>query len=97
MTQIKYCKNCVIPETRPNTEIDKDGYCTGCKYFWQREKIDWNFRKKELEKICNRYRSKNNSYYDCLVPSSGGKDSTYQVLKIKVRIVRPRPKIFSIC
>lgn len=83
MTQIKYCKNCVIPETRPNTEIDEDGYCTGCKYFWQREKIDWNFRKKELEKICNRYRSKNNSYYDCLVPSSGGKDSTYQVLKIK--------------
>ena len=23
--KIKYCKNCIIPETRPNTEIGKDG------------------------------------------------------------------------
>jgi len=81
MNEIKYCKNCVIPETRPNTEIDDDGYCTACKYYWEREKVDWNLRKQELLKIFNKY--KNNKYYDCIVPSSGGKDSTYQVLKVK--------------
>ena len=81
MNEIKYCKNCVIPETRPNTEIDDNGYCTACKYFWEREKVNWSIRKQELLKIFNKYKS--NKYYDCIVPSSGGKDSTYQVLKVK--------------
>jgi len=83
MNYIKYCKNCVIPETRPNTEINNEGLCTGCTYFFQREKIDWDQLKKELIKIFDKYKSKDSSYYDCIVPSSGGKDSTYQVLKIK--------------
>ena len=81
MNFIKYCKNCVIPETRPNTEIGSDGICTACKYYLNRQVTDWDLRKKELMKIVNKY--KNNNYYDCIVPSSGGKDSTYQVLKVK--------------
>ncbi len=83
MNFIKYCKNCVIPETRPNTEIGSDGFCSACKYFWNRENTDWKLRKKELLKIVDKYKNKSNNYYDCIVPSSGGKDSTYQVLKIK--------------
>ena len=77
---IKYCKKCIIPETRPHTEIAQDGICTGCKYFEQRNKIDWVKRKEELIKLLNKYKGKNN--YDCIIPSSGGKDSTYQTLKI---------------
>ncbi len=77
---IRYCNQCVIPETRPHTEIDEDGICSGCKYFNQRSKIDWNLRKKELFKIFDKFKKNNN--YDCIIPSSGGKDSTYQVLKI---------------
>ena len=77
---IRYCKKCIIPETRPHTEIAQDGICSGCKYFEQRKNIDWAKRKAELIKILNNYKSKNN--YDCIIPSSGGKDSTYQTLKI---------------
>jgi N-acetyl sugar amidotransferase len=77
---IRYCKKCTIPETRPHTKIDTDGICSACKYFEYRDKIDWSSRKVELEKIFDKYR--NDDYYDCLVPSSGGKDSTYQVLKV---------------
>jgi N-acetyl sugar amidotransferase len=82
-TYIKYCKLCTITETRPNTEIGLDGICTGCKFFEERINIDWKQRKFELMKIFNKYKNKNNNYYDCIVPSSGGKDSTYQVLKVK--------------
>ena len=79
---IKYCKNCVIPETRPNTEIDSSGFCTGCKFYFYREKINWKQRNHELIKIIETYKSKFKNNYDCVVPSSGGKDSTYQVLKV---------------
>ena len=77
---IKYCKKCIIPEIRPHTEIGEDGICSGCKYFEQRNKIDWNRRKIELEKIFDNFKSSKN--YDCIIPSSGGKDSTYQTLKV---------------
>ena len=46
---IKYCKNCTIPETRPNTEIGTDdGLCAGCKYYYNRENINWCKRKAQL-------------------------------------------------
>lgn len=45
-------------------------------------KINWKTRKKELEKILRRFRSRDLAY-DCLIPVSGGKDSTYQVYMIK--------------
>jgi hypothetical protein len=66
---IKYCKLCTIPETRPNTEIDSSGICTGCKFHKERINTDWQKRKLELKKIFNKYKNKNNNYYDCIVPS----------------------------
>ena len=50
----------------------------------KKSNIDWDKREKELEKLCDRYRSKNGDY-DCLVPGSGGKDSRFQshILKNK--------------
>ena len=39
--EVKYCKKCVIPETRPLTEIDEDGVCSACKYFDNRENVNW--------------------------------------------------------
>lgn len=80
--KIKYCKKCIIPETRPNTEIGTDGLCSGCRYFDFRDKVDWGKRKKIFFEIIKKYKKNDNSNYDCIIPSSGGKDSTYQVLKI---------------
>ena len=44
--------------------------------------INWDARKKELEGILDKYRSKDGSNWDCVVPVSGGKDSTYQVIRM---------------
>ena len=44
--------------------------------------MDWDSRKRELLQIVDPYRQKNGGNYDCIVPVSGGKDSTYQTLRM---------------
>ena len=79
-TSIRYCKLCTIPDTRPDTPFDADGVCSGCNYYKYRKHIDWAKREDALIKLLKKYKNKN--YYDCVVASSGGKDSTFQVLKM---------------
>ncbi|MGF1933565.1 MAG: N-acetyl sugar amidotransferase [Nostoc sp. ChiQUE02] len=79
---IQYCINCIMPETKPDLYIDEQGVCSACRNFEKRQEVDWPARKKEFLKILERYRSKNSSNYDCIIPVSGGKDSHFQVLKI---------------
>ena len=81
MKKILYCKNCVLPSTRPNLYLDiKSNLCSVCKPIkLKRDKIDWSKRKKEFLKLAKKNKRKNN-VYDCLIPVSGGKDSTWQVL-----------------
>ena len=69
-----------MPETKPDLLIDDEGVCSACRNFSSRPEINWEERKVELLKVIDRYRSKEASNYDCIVPVSGGKDSTYQVL-----------------
>ncbi len=81
---MKYCKKCVMPNTKPDLFFDGDGVCIACRASEKKYKtIDWNERKKLFEEIINKYKSKNGKDYDCIVPVSGGKDSTYQVYVIK--------------
>ena len=68
-----------MPETKPDIQIFDDGVCDACKSFKNRKKINWDLRKKELLKITKKFKSLNNNY-DCIVPVSGGKDSTYQTI-----------------
>lgn len=77
---IKYCKRCVMPDTKPNLSFDEEGICNACRNYENRKKIDWDKRKEELMTILNKYRSKDGSNWDCIIPVSGGKDSTYQVV-----------------
>lgn len=72
-----------MPDTKPDLHIDAEGVCNACRAYEQRKTIDWAKRKDEFMAILDRYRSKDGSNYDCIVPVSGGKDSTYQVLKLK--------------
>jgi len=80
---IKYCKNCVYPATKRDLTLDKNGICDACRFLNIKKGINWNERKKELKKILEQYRSKNNNNYDCIIPVSGGKDSHYQTYMIK--------------
>lgn len=77
-----YCKKCVMPNTKPDLHLDNEGVCNACRSYEQRSEVNWDTRYKELQNILEKYRNKNNSNWDCIVPVSGGKDSTYQVVRI---------------
>lgn len=81
---MKYCKKCVMPDTRPGIKFNEEGVCSACQAYENRKNIDWNARFKELEAICDKYRGMNGpNGYDCMIAVSGGKDSHYQVHLMK--------------
>jgi len=69
------CRLCVMPTTRPDTAF-VDGVCSACISYAKRPVIDWEARQKELLRLLDKHGGR------CIVPSSGGKDSTYQVLTL---------------
>ena len=69
------CLRCVLPDTRPDTAF-VDGVCSACLAYEKRPQVDWDARKKELMRLLDKHGGR------CIVPSSGGKDSTYQVLTL---------------
>lgn len=79
---LRYCKRCVMPHTKPDLHLDEEGVCNACRSFENRKEVDWAARKQEFLNLVDRYRSTNGSQWDCIVPVSGGKDSTFQVLKM---------------
>ena len=51
---IKWGVKCVLPNTRPNLIIDKDGVCNACKFHdKKRAKVNWSKQKNKLIKIFN--------------------------------------------
>lgn len=79
---IRYCTHCLMPETKPDLPMDAEGVCGACRNFESRKEIDWKQRKQELLTVLERFRSRDGSNYDCIVPVSGGKDSTTQVIRM---------------
>jgi N-acetyl sugar amidotransferase len=79
---IRYCRRCVMPETKPDLGFDDEGVCSACRNFAARVDVNWDRRKEELVEILERYRSRDGSNYDCIIPVSGGKDSTYQTIRM---------------
>jgi len=96
--KIAFCSECVISNQRPNSAVEykhtsdskkqtiafgDNGVCDACTNAKQKHgDIDWEERRRELEALCDKYRSRNGSN-DCLVPGSGGKDSFYQSWMLK--------------
>ena len=78
---MKRCNKCGLPETHETISFDKHGVCNIClQHDFKRDKIDWAANKKVLDGLIEEHRGKYD--YDCIVPFSGGKDSTYQVIRI---------------
>lgn len=71
-----------MPDTKPDLHFDEEGVCNACRNYQSRKEIDWEQRKNELLQLVEKYKSKDGSTWDCIVPVSGGKDSTYQVIKM---------------
>ena len=80
---MKFCKVCLYPDIKPGLEFDNEGMCGACKNNELKSTVDWASRKSQLLEIIEKYKSKTGSRYDCIIPVSGGKDSTYQAYMIK--------------
>ncbi|MBF0622962.1 MAG: N-acetyl sugar amidotransferase [Magnetococcales bacterium] len=94
---LTYCKSCVMPSTKPDLVLDEAGICNACRSFENRETIDWQSRRKELETILQRFRSKDGAHWDCVVPVSGGKDSAYQVIRMLQLDMTPLAVVSTTC
>lgn len=97
---INYCKRCLFPETKPDLYFDDDGICDAC-YSADRKHavenaINWSERKESFEELLNEARLKKPKGYNCIVPVSGGKDSTWQVYAMKeIHKMRPLAVTFD--
>ncbi len=80
---LKYCNNCLYPDTKPQLEFNENGICSACLWHEKKQTIDWKSKRNELKILLDKFKKNNNSSYDCIIPVSGGKDSHYQVHVIK--------------
>ena len=90
ISRLKRCTKCLLPETFPFIKFDDNGVCNICNNYIQK-----NHPKpiEELKELVDPYRSKNGQP-DCIVPFSGGRDSTY-TLHIVKNILKMNPIAFT--
>lgn len=84
---VRWCTRCVYPAiSAAPMEFDEHGVCMGCRMAEVKEAItaaEWRRRRALLQDILERYRCRDGSRYDCVIPVSGGKDSYFQTHVIK--------------
>lgn len=90
---LKHCTACNLPETYETIEFDESGVCNICRQKeFKDQAVDWAGRREQLGLLIEEYRGKYD--YDCIVPFSGGKDSTFTLhylmkeFKIKPLVVQ---------
>jgi len=71
-SEMKRCTKCILPETFPGIEFDEEGVCNYCRDYKPVEV----FGEEEFEQVLDRYRNSDGKY-DCVVPFSGGRDSSF--------------------
>jgi glutamine---fructose-6-phosphate transaminase (isomerizing) len=77
--KLRRCTKCLLPVTFPFIEFDNKGVCNFCNNFTPKSKSKGLG---ELKALVEPYRSKNGKA-DCIVPFSGGRDSTYSLHIVK--------------
>jgi len=77
--QLKRCTKCILPETFPFINFDTDGVCNYCNNYKTKE---YPNNTDKLKELVEPYRRKDGKQ-DCIVPFSGGRDSTYALHIIK--------------
>lgn len=93
---LKYCVRCCMPETQEGLVFDDLGVCQACQSSEQKIHINWVEREKELRRLLEDAKAKAGNNYDCIIPISGGKDSTFQLhVLTKVYGMKPLAVTFS--
>ena len=80
------CTRCLYPSTKPDIWFDENGVCSACLAFDARATIDWKAKELEFLKIVRENPGKG---HDVIVACSGGKDSTWQIVKCLELGLRP--------
>jgi hypothetical protein len=83
---MRYCQRCVLPDSFPGANLDRDGVCAYCRHdrtiAAEREGRQASFRER-FQSLCDAHRGRQR--YDCLMAWSGGKDSTYTLALLRQR------------
>lgn len=74
---MKRCITCLYPDTKPDLFFNEEGECSACVSSKEKKVIDWEGRKTELMQLLDEFHG------EVIVPSSGGKDSTFQAITLK--------------
>lgn len=94
---LRYCLRCCLPETVEGIAFDDRGICSACISSEVKMHIDWEQREVKLRDILRDYQEIGRKQaYDCILPISGGKDSTFQAhVLVNVYGMRPLAVTFS--
>ena len=83
-----------MPNTRPRIQFDDEQICNACRHAETKPVIDWEARREEFIELVEKNRG--DGPYDCIVPWSGGKDSSSIAYKLKHEFgLRPLLTTFS--
>ena len=88
ISQLQRCSRCILPETMPFIEFDQWGVCNFCRYYSPSRVLGADEFMRTL------HPSRNIDGYDCILPFSGGRDSSY-ALHLLVKELGLRPLAFS--
>lgn len=86
---LRRCTKCILPETFPFIEFDEHGVCNYCNGYHKIEYKGYDIFQKDISKF-----RKKNQEPECLLPFSGGRDSSY-VLHFVVKELGLKPIAFS--
>lgn len=91
MANVTICKRCVLDTTVKDIYFNSEGIC---KYCLIHDELDAKHNlengNREIEKIINRIKNKgSNREFDCVCGTSGGRDSSYTLLKAVEYGLRP--------
>ncbi len=90
MPHLRRCTKCLLPETMPFISFDSEGVCNYCRNYVPRN-VPKN--KEELFHLVEPYR-KPGEENDCIVPFSGGRDSSY-TLHLVVNELKMKPIAYT--
>src|SRR5437016_573294 len=93
LNNLRRCVKCLLPETHETIVFDENGVCNVCRNIeYKQAMVDWEARERELVELIDSYRGR--ASHDCIVPFSGGKDSTFTLYTL-VKKYKVRPLVVS--
>jgi N-acetyl sugar amidotransferase len=75
-----------MPDSRPRITFDKEGVCNACQWAEEKKTFDWSKRWGQLVQLCKKHKRLNPRGFNCIVPVSGGKDSSYVAWMMKHKL-----------